>query len=44
MDHQEYILDEKERERRRLMRKEMKPKALIRQRIAFGVTLAVVGS
>ncbi|MBR3849678.1 MAG: CapA family protein [Oscillospiraceae bacterium] len=42
MDHQEYILDEKERERRRLMRKEMKRKALIRQRIAFGVTLAVV--
>ena len=42
MDNQEYILDEKERERRRLIRKEMKRKALIRQRIAFAVTLSVV--
>ncbi len=42
MDDQEYILDEKERERRRLIRKEMKRKTMIRQRIAFGVTLAVV--
>ena len=42
MDEQDYILDEKERERRRLIRKEMKRKTMIRQRIAFGVTLGVV--
>lgn len=39
---QDYILDEKERERRRLIRKEMKRKSLIKQRIAFIATLAVV--
>ena len=41
-NEQDYILDEKERERRQLIRKEMKRKSLMTQRIAFGVTLAVV--